>query len=239
MAARVAPFGTWSSPLDAATAAGLTLSLSEVWGSGDSWYWLEGRPQEGGRQVIVRLGPDGSTSDVNAPPWNARTRVHEYGGGAYTVVEGVAYFSHFGDMRVYRLALEGGAERVRSRSLRAGALRFADFTADRVRGRLIAVNEDHTDPQTPPGGKYPEPTNRLAAFATDPGAGEPATPDPRRGRRLLQQPAGESRRCATRLDRMAPPAHALGRQRGVGRAVRCRRAGSSTRGALRADPGRR
>ena len=173
MAARVAPYGTWSSPLNAATAAGLTLALSEVWRAGDSWYWLEGRPQDGGRQVIVRLRPDGSTSDVNAAPWNARTRVHEYGGGAYTVVDDVAYFSHFGDMRVYRHALESADDGGPQPITPSGALRYADFTADPFRGRLIAVNEDHTDPQTPPGGKYPEPTNRIAAFAMDPGGNEP------------------------------------------------------------------
>jgi dipeptidyl aminopeptidase/acylaminoacyl peptidase len=138
--------------------------------------------------VIVRLGADGSTTDVNPAPWNARTRVHEYGGGAYTVVDGAAYFSHFGDMRVYRLAAGGSAGASAGSSpgasagaaeprpiTPAGALRFADFTADRPRARLIAVSEDHTDPKTPPGGRYPEPTNRIAAFAMDPGpgAGEP------------------------------------------------------------------
>jgi dipeptidyl aminopeptidase/acylaminoacyl peptidase len=172
---RVAPFGTWSSPLDAATAAGLTLSLSEVSRDGDSWYWLEGRPQEAGRQVIVRLEPDGSISDVNRAPWNARTRVHEYGGGAYTVVDGVACFSHFGDMRVYRI--DTGDDGTPVPLTPAGALRFADFCPDRRRRRLIAVSEDHTDPKTPAGGKYPEPTNRLVALATEvaPGA-EPQAP---------------------------------------------------------------
>jgi dipeptidyl aminopeptidase/acylaminoacyl peptidase len=176
MAPRVASYGTWPSPLDAATAAGLTLTLSEVWRDRDAWYWLEGRPQEGGRQVIVRLGADGVISDVNPAPWNARTRVHEYGGGAYTVVDGVAFFSHFGDMRVYRLEVAGGdaGRQVAPHPITPpGANRFADFTADRTRNRLIAVNEDHTNPQTPPGGNYPEPTNRLAAFAMQPGPGEP------------------------------------------------------------------
>ncbi len=69
---------------------------------GDDIYWLEQRPQEKGRYVIVRRTPDGAVVDVNPAPFNARTRVHEYGGASFIVDGGVVYFSNFEDQRLYR-----------------------------------------------------------------------------------------------------------------------------------------
>ena len=69
---------------------------------GDDVYWLEGRASEGGRNVIVRRSPDGAISDVTPAGFNVRSRVHEYGGAAYTVHRGTIYFSNFDDQRLYR-----------------------------------------------------------------------------------------------------------------------------------------
>ena len=79
------PYGTWPSPVTAALVAAQGLRLGSVVADGDAVYWVEGRPSEGGRSVVVRRTADGGIRDVVPAGFNARTRVHEYGGGAYLV----------------------------------------------------------------------------------------------------------------------------------------------------------
>ena len=100
---RVAPFGAWDSPLSAAHVAAASLMLGGLTVDGDDVWWIEGRPAEEGRAVLVRWRSDTGPRDMIAPPWNARTRVHEYGGGSLAVAGGIACFSHLSDQRVYRL----------------------------------------------------------------------------------------------------------------------------------------
>jgi len=143
---RTAPYGTWVSPLSAAAIAAGNLRLGAVQLDGDDIYWLEGRPQEGGRYALLRCRPDGSITEVTPPDFNVRTRVHEYGGGAYVVRDGVAYCVNFVDQRVYRIA--GSASRdpahVPEPLTPAGAWRYADFEVDVRRQRVMCVREDHT-----------------------------------------------------------------------------------------------
>src|SRR3954454_11544266 len=106
---QIAPYGTWKSPITADLIAGQVVSLGAPRLDGADTYWTEGRPAEAGRTVIVRRAPTGATEDVTPPGFNVRTRVHEYGGGAYTVAEGVVYFSTFADNRLYRQARGGAA----------------------------------------------------------------------------------------------------------------------------------
>jgi hypothetical protein len=80
--ADVAPYGSWKSPISSDLIVADSVGLREVQLDGDDLYWIESRPQEGGRYVIVHCQPDGTLTDVNPAPLNARTRVHEYGGGA-------------------------------------------------------------------------------------------------------------------------------------------------------------
>ena len=101
---KTAPYGTWASPLSASAVAAGSLRLGAVQLDGDDIYWLEGRPREGGRSVLVRRSPDGSIAEVVPSEFNVRSRVHEYGGGAYIVRDGVAYCVNFSDQRVYRIA---------------------------------------------------------------------------------------------------------------------------------------
>ena len=97
------------------------------------------RPTEGGRNVIVRREAGGAQTALTPQPFNARTRVHEYGGGDYLAVNGVVYFSNFSDQRVYRQ--DSGAE---PRAITPAAdVRYADYCLDEARGRLICVREDH------------------------------------------------------------------------------------------------
>lgn len=140
-AKREAPFGSWASPISTELLVQGTVGLGEIRTDGGDVYWLEGRPWEAGRSALVRRDADGSTSDVTPPPWNVRTRVHEYGGGAYVVDQGTVYFSHFADQRLYRLRPGGQPEAITPEA----ALRYADAIADRWRDRLICVREDHRE----------------------------------------------------------------------------------------------
>ena len=84
----VAPHGSWKSPVSSDLVASKTIRTGYTTLDGEDIYWIEVRPSEGGRYVIVRRTPDGNILDMTPPPLNARTRVHEYGGGMYNVSEG-------------------------------------------------------------------------------------------------------------------------------------------------------
>src|SRR5215203_3807832 len=100
---RVAPYGSWRSPISSDVIVRGVVGLKQVVIDGANVYWLESRPGEGGRNVVVLLRPDGRTEDVTPQPFNARTRVHEYGGGDFTADRGTVYFSNFADQRIYYL----------------------------------------------------------------------------------------------------------------------------------------
>jgi len=143
---QVRPYGSWSSPITAGQIASGSMGLSEIQLCGDDIYWLEMRPTEGGRYVVVRRRPDGSLEDCIPPAFNARTRVHEYGGGSYLVVGGTVYFSNFADQRLYRPRQAGDAPE----PITPGEdLRYADLTWDATRRRIICVREDHRAPGGP------------------------------------------------------------------------------------------
>src|SRR6187200_1998526 len=106
MSATVAPYGSWKSPITADLIARAAVRLGEPDITASGVYWLEGRPAEGGRYVICRFS-GGEASDVTPAGFNVRTRVHEYGGGAYVVGENAVFFCNFEDQRMYRQD-EGG-----------------------------------------------------------------------------------------------------------------------------------
>jgi dipeptidyl aminopeptidase/acylaminoacyl peptidase len=141
--AAFAPYGSWKSPISAELIAGRTIGLGQVALDGQDVYWIEQRPQEAGRNIVIRRLPNGNTEDMTPAPFNARTRVHEYGGGAFAVADGVVYFSNFAEQCVYRHDANGIA-----RLTIPGRLRYADYVVDRRRRRLVCVREDH-------GGKKP------------------------------------------------------------------------------------
>jgi dipeptidyl aminopeptidase/acylaminoacyl peptidase len=127
--AQTAPFGSWKSPITTDLIVAETIALGQIALDCDDVYWIEGRPREGGRNVVVRNG-----SDVTPAPFNARTRVHEYGGGAFTVTEHIVYFVNDSGQQLYRDATP---------LTNVPGLRFADMIVDRQ--QLIAVCEDHRD----------------------------------------------------------------------------------------------
>src|SRR5450631_718045 len=100
---KTAPYGSWRSPITSDLIVAQSVTLAEVRLDGEYIYWLEGRPQEQGRLVVVRADwRGGEPTDMIPKPYSARTRVHEYGGGAWTVARDVVYFSNFSDGRLYR-----------------------------------------------------------------------------------------------------------------------------------------
>ena len=99
---KISPYGSWRSPITADAIVAGVIGLGQIQLDGDDIYWVEQRPAEAGRNVVVRRRAGGAIEDVTSPAYNARTRVHEYGGGAYRVHRGTVWFANFNDQRVYR-----------------------------------------------------------------------------------------------------------------------------------------
>jgi dipeptidyl aminopeptidase/acylaminoacyl peptidase len=139
-----APYGSWTSPIDAAQLAASSHAVGGGRFVGDEVWWLEACPAEAGRYAVRRTGASGRPVDVLPAPWNARTRVHEYGGGAWTVTpHGALVFAEFGDQRLYRLD-EPGATPVplTPEPPQPGAWRYAELQLLRD-GEVWCVRERH------------------------------------------------------------------------------------------------
>jgi len=136
---RVAPYGAWESPFPISLLTVGVVALGEVKAAGGVRWWLEGRPEEKGRQVLVRREPDGTTTRLTPEGFNARSRVHEYGGGAYLVDGDLVVVSDFATGRLNRVVAPGELEPLTPQK----AWRYADMALDRARSRLVAVREDH------------------------------------------------------------------------------------------------
>jgi WD40-like Beta Propeller Repeat len=151
----IRPYGSWPSPIDATAVVAGATGLSQLALDGADAYWVEARPTEAGRNVVVRRAPDGSMADVIPVHHNARSRVHEYGGGAFVASDRVVWYSNDVDRRVYRCA--DGADGVPITP--EGPVRYADFALDPRRRRLLCVAETHHEGR--------EPTNALVALRAD------------------------------------------------------------------------
>lgn len=134
-----ASYGTWESPITAELTTQSAVGLRSVRLDGDDLYWIESRPEEGGRRAIVKRDADGNVSDAIPAEYSSRTRVHEYGGGSYFVEDGVIYFSNHKDQKLYRYNGEGEPE-----ALTNDGYRYADCIMDASHNQLICVQEDHT-----------------------------------------------------------------------------------------------
>ena len=150
-----APYGSWQSPITTDLIVSGSIGLGQLASDGEDIYWVEMRSSEGGRMVIVKRTPDGEIEDVTPEPFSARTRVHEYGGGAFLVHEGVVYFSNYSDQRMYRQEFGGQPQAITPDV----AMRYADGCFDATRNRIICVREDHT--------AEGEPVNAIVAVDAD------------------------------------------------------------------------
>src|SRR5262245_13227887 len=141
----VAPYGSWKSPIttDLLTSSGISLSQIEV--SSDGIYWLEGRPLEAGRVVVVHAETTKAVNDVTPAPFNARTRAHEYGGGAYFVFGTTVFFSNFVDQVLYRKDRGSDPRPITPEPKIAAGLRYADGRMTPDGRTIICVREQHRD----------------------------------------------------------------------------------------------
>jgi dipeptidyl aminopeptidase/acylaminoacyl peptidase len=158
----IAPYGSWKSPITADLIISDSIRLGSIRLDGEDIYWCEGRPAEGGRNVIVRRSADGSVTDMTPAAFNARTRVHEYGGGAFVVDRGTIYFTNFADQRLYRQHPGSSEPEPITAALER---RYADMIVDQSRRRLICVCEDHTQTER-------EAVNTLVSVALDSTGGD-------------------------------------------------------------------
>jgi dipeptidyl aminopeptidase/acylaminoacyl peptidase len=140
-----ASYGAWKSPITTDALVQRTVGLAEVRVSDGNLYWLEMRPAEGGRSVVVRRSPRGEIADVTPPEFNARTLVHEYGGGAYAVMGSTVFFANFEDQRVYRQESEGEPVAITPEPLHVRGERYADFEVSPDGSRLYCVRETHRE----------------------------------------------------------------------------------------------
>jgi len=140
MTKKIVKYGSWKSPITSDLIVAGTIGLGEITFDGDDLYWIESRPSERGRSVIVRRTPDGTVTDVTPYDFNSRTTVHEYGGGAYIVDAGDVYFSNFSDQQLYRQEKDQAPEAFTS----TPKMRYADGVLDKKRNLIYSVREDHT-----------------------------------------------------------------------------------------------
>jgi len=158
----ILPYGSWPSPITLDLVVAGSRGLAEPWIDGSDVYLLESRPEEAGRVVLLRIAPDGTATESTPAPANVRTRVHEYGGGAWTVLDGLVVHSEFTDGHLVRID-PGAAPRPLTT---ATGLRFADLSIDRQRSRVLAILEDHRTDDL-------EPSNSVVAVALHDGAVTP------------------------------------------------------------------
>lgn len=152
-------YGSWESTFGAEQVATAGIGLSQVQTTESLIYWVESRPQEAGRSVVVCYSDEGGAVDLTPAPFNARTRVHEYGGGAFVAHGSTVYVSNFSDQRIYRF--EPGDEPVpitRDPELEAG-LRYADSILMKSGEWLICVREQHREAK--------DPLNEIVAVSCD------------------------------------------------------------------------
>ncbi|MDF2046000.1 prolyl oligopeptidase family serine peptidase [Microbacterium sp. Kw_RZR3] len=139
------PYGSWPSPITPESVAqsspridGARLVADEVW-------WGESVPAEAGRVAVKRRRADGTIETVLPAPANARSAVHEYGGGAWTASDdGELFYVEKTDQRVYALRPGGTARPLTpaDEAVRHGGLRFEH-------GVLLAVRETHGSDRVP------------------------------------------------------------------------------------------
>lgn len=168
---RAAPYGSWESPITAEAASAGGVRLDSPSADGEDRYWLEGRPTEQGRVVLVRRR-GGTVSDLTPPPFSVRTRVHEYGGGSYLAAGGTVWFSNLSDQRLWRIA-PGGEPEALTAAPPAGTpvgtapVRFADARLWSGSDRwLLCVRETHSGPRAA------DVVNELVALPADAEAGD-------------------------------------------------------------------
>jgi dipeptidyl aminopeptidase/acylaminoacyl peptidase len=148
-----APFGSWESTITTDLMLNSSVGLGEISIFNDDIYWIEMRANDGGRYVVVKRTLDGKESDAIPAEYNARTRVHEYGGGSYLMTEQGLVFANFSDQNLYLIDANDNCRKLTNQE----NCRYADMIYDKYQQRLICVREDHSN-------KSSEPVNTIVAI---------------------------------------------------------------------------
>ena len=144
MVRTTAPFGSWRSPITPAMVTSSGISVSQIATDGESLYWLENRPLDHGRGVVVRRR-QGTIEDLTPAAFNVRTRAHEYGDGSFWVHEGTLFFANFSDQRLYRRSVAGHSEPITPEPDAPAADRYADGCVTPDGGWTICIREAHAE----------------------------------------------------------------------------------------------
>ncbi len=142
-----APYGFWKSPITSDLIAGGTVGLTDIRVDGDNIYWLEARPAEGGRCVVAGWDGTGAVPDAPKAPFDVQTRVHNYGGAAYTVSGGTLYFSNKKDQQMYRQQPGMDPVAITQAAPAGQKISYADIVFDQQRNQLICIQEAHRNPK--------------------------------------------------------------------------------------------
>ncbi len=156
---KTAPYGSWRSPITAQAVARGGVRLQELRSNGAELHWIETRPQEAGRSVVVHCGADGRIRDVTPEGFSARTLVHEYGGGACLARDERVFFANFEDQRIYLQTGDADPVALTPEPDRPRAVRYADFELSPDGRLLYCVRESHPEEG--------EAVNELAVLPAD------------------------------------------------------------------------
>ncbi|MDP6049576.1 MAG: S9 family peptidase [SAR202 cluster bacterium] len=137
---KIAPYGSWESPITTGSIVSHSINIGDLFISNEGKFWQEMRPIEGGRSTIMCQTSDGCKREIIPKSYNARTRVHEYGGGSFLVHDDGVYFSNFSDQQIHKVNLTGGNP---TQITNEPLLRFADGAVDAERQQIIYVGENH------------------------------------------------------------------------------------------------
>lgn len=144
----ISPYGSWTSPITPSLLTSAAPGYAFPQFDNGNLYWLESRPWENGRSVVARLNADGKVEDALPAPLSSRSKVHEYGGSPYLVVDDVLYFCLYDDQRIYAINLQDRQPLPRPLTPE-NDFYYADFCFDRRQQRLICVAENHGEPGEP------------------------------------------------------------------------------------------
>ncbi|MEC7837227.1 MAG: S9 family peptidase [Chloroflexota bacterium] len=150
-------YGSWESEITPQKIIEGGLRFSEIRSNGSEVYFLEGRPEEAGRYVIVKQNSAGEIEDLIPENFNSRNAVHEYGGGSFAVGKKNIYFTNWDDQRIYvvkgkntsALTIEPPFEK---------SIRYSDLTLSYDEEWIYCVRETHFEKG--------EAKNELVAIST-------------------------------------------------------------------------
>jgi dipeptidyl aminopeptidase/acylaminoacyl peptidase len=167
---RIVPYGAWPTPITSEVVVAQAVRLGEIQVDGGEVIWSEGRPDEGGRTALVRRSAQGELTELVPEDQNARTAVHEYGGGAWWARDGVVWFANWSDQRLYRRDPDTGrCQPLTPEPAEPRGDRYADGALSPDRAWIVCVREHH-----PPGGKGSvDVRNEVVRLA----ANEPSEPE--------------------------------------------------------------